>query len=67
MNQDKMKIEILEDGTIKTTNDQVSGPNHANAEAFLRQMAQMTDGKLTRTKTKPDLHQGHSHTQTHSH
>ena len=59
---DKLKIEILEDGTIKTTSDAVSMPNHANAEQFLREMARLSGGTTTRKDR-----QGHSHTHGHEH
>ena len=56
---DVMEIEILEDGTIKTTTDPISGANHANAEQFLRFMGQMTGGEQTRVR------KGTGHTHTH--
>jgi hypothetical protein len=56
---DRIKITILDDGTIKTDTDAVSMPNHANAEAFLRETARLAGGTVER-KTK----QGHA---THSH
>ena len=59
---DRLKIEILEDGTIKTTTDAVSMPNHANAEQFLREMARLAGGTTVR-KAK----QGHSHAHGHEH
>lgn len=65
MKQDILTIEVLADGTIKTTSDAVSGANHATAEAFLRQMATLAGGETTRTKRK-DAH-AHSHSHTHSH
>ena len=50
MNFDGLKIEILEDGTIKTTSDAVSAANHGNAEEFLRYMARMAGGETTRAR-----------------
>lgn len=58
MKMDNLTIEILEDGTIKTTSDAVSGPNHANAEQFLKHMATMAGGETVRVKRKD----AHSHT-----
>lgn len=40
-----MIIEILADGTIKSTTDKISGANHANAEQFLRTSSQMVGGE----------------------
>lgn len=45
---DKIKITILEDGTIKTETDKVSGPNHQNAESFLQNMARLCGGVVSR-------------------
>ena len=50
MKQDRIKIEILEDGTIKVTTDPISGPNHVNAEGFLRQMASLAGGETKRAR-----------------
>lgn len=49
MTSDKLTMEILPDGTIKTSTDAVSGANHDNAENFLRNVATLTGGKSTRT------------------
>ena len=69
--QDAIEIEILEDGTIKITTDPISGPNHVNAEAFLREMARMAGGETTRTRRSDKTHthgHGHSHDDhTHQH
>lgn len=58
--QDAMKIEILEDGTIRTTTDAVSGANHANAEQFLKYMATMAGGETVR-QARADAHHHHGH------
>ena len=51
MNEDKIEIEILQDGRIRTsTPGSVSAANHANAEQFFRFISSMTDGKNTREK-----------------
>ena len=47
---DIMDIEILEDGTIKTTTDPISGANHANAEEFLRFVGRMAGGEVERKR-----------------
>jgi len=62
MQIDKLTIEILEDGTIKTTSDEVSAANHDNAEQFLRAMARLAGGETTREARK-DLkrHPHHTH------
>lgn len=58
---DEIKIEILADGTIKTTTDPISAPNHQNAEAFLKGMADMAGGETTREKRKDRHHHHHHH------
>jgi phage terminase large subunit-like protein len=60
MEIDALKIEILEDGTIKTTSDAVSAANHDNAEQFLRAMARLAGGETTREARK-DVKHGHIH------
>lgn len=57
---DTMKIEILADGTIKTTTDPISGPNHQSAERFLKGMADLAGGETTREK-RTDVHRHHHH------
>jgi hypothetical protein len=67
MKTDTMQIEILEDGTIKTTTDPISGANHANAEEFLRFMARMAGGETTRQR-RTDAHHHHGeHEHAHDH
>ncbi|MHB8412531.1 MAG: hypothetical protein ACYDDI_11385 [Candidatus Acidiferrales bacterium] len=68
MEIDKLVIEILEDGTIKTTSDAVSAGNHDNAEQFLRAMARRAGGETTRearqdAKPHHHHHYGHDHEQ----
>ena len=82
MTTDKLTIEILADGTIKTTADGVSAANHDNAENFLRNVSTLAGGKVTR-RLRTDLppnqlrraleehtRDGHTHSHgsvTHSH
>jgi hypothetical protein len=49
---DAMKFEVLSDGTIKLTSDEISMPNHANAEAFFRLIAQLSGGEVEQEKRK---------------
>jgi hypothetical protein len=65
MQIDRFTIEILEDGTIKTTTDAVSAANHDNAEQFLRAMAHLAGGQTERerrTDVKLHHHDAHQHT-----
>jgi hypothetical protein len=62
MEIDTLIIEILEDGTIKTTSDTVSAANHESAEQFLRSVARLAGGETTREARK---HVKHGHTHAH--
>lgn len=64
---DALTIEILEDGTIRTTTDAVSGANHANAEQFIAYMATLAGGQTTRAKRGDVQSHHHHHDHTHSH
>lgn len=59
-NFDEMKVEILPDGTIKSTTDEVSAANHDDAEQFLTAMAHLAGGKTTR-KDREDVNHAHVH------
>jgi hypothetical protein len=63
---DTIKITVLEDGTIKTETDKVSMPNHANAEAFLRDIGRLAGGPVTR-KAKHGFVLSHTHTHQDGH
>lgn len=71
MKQDIITITILKDGTIKTETDKVSGPNHQNAEGFLRSMSALAGGAWKQVrKIGASLLHGHSHEHgehTHTH
>ena len=60
MQIDALKIEVLADGTIKTTSDAVSTVNHDNAEQFLLAMARLAGGKTTR-EARTGLKHAHQH------
>lgn len=61
---DKVKITILEDGTIKTETDAVSLPNHSNCEAFLREMAKLAGGTIERKAKHGHATHSHDHGQS---
>jgi hypothetical protein len=65
MEIDTLTIEILEDGTIKTTSDAVSAANHESAEQFLKSMAHLAGGETTREQRK-DVKHGHVHLHVHN-
>ena len=45
---DTMKIEILEDGTIRIETDRISAINHTTAEALMRNVAMAAGGQQHR-------------------
>lgn len=55
---DTIKIQILDDGTIKVDTDPISVSNHVNAEGLIREMVKLAGGEAER-KNK--------HGQTHTH
>jgi hypothetical protein len=71
MNADTMTIEILPDGTIKTTTDPVSPANHDSAERFIKAMSILAAGKTTRAARTDSAamarakHHGHDHAHDH--
>lgn len=74
MKQDNMKFEILEDGTISLTTDEVSGANHFSADELLKELGSLVGGPVVvknreRFHLHADLggalrahtHDGHTH------
>lgn len=61
MKTDVLNIEILPDGTIKIDADKISMPNHASAEAFVKDAARLAGGSTSTT------HKHGKHAHTHSH
>lgn len=55
---DIIQFEVLEDGTLKITTDEISGENHMNAEEFLKWLAQELGGEVKRVKRG---HGSHTH------
>lgn len=63
---DILDVEILPDGRIKVTTDDISQPNHMNAENFMKFIAQAT-GSPARTTSRNKHINAHSHTHEHEH
>ncbi len=63
---DKIEIEVLSDGTLKISTDKVSMPNHANAEALLREIITGMGGKVDRKRKLNHHHHNHGEN-THEH
>lgn len=61
MQVDKITIEILPDGTIRSTTDEISGANHQSAEDFLKMIARLTGGESTRIRRTDVYRHTHSH------
>lgn len=58
---DKVIIQILEDGTIKTSTDKISMANHQNCEGFLRDVAKLAGGEVTRRNKAGAVAHAHAH------
>lgn len=58
MNTDTIGIEIMPDGTVKVTTDQISAANHMTAEQFIAWMARALGGETTMIR-KPTAHPAH--------
>lgn len=57
---DRIEIEILEDGTIRATTGALAGPNHASADQFVGLLDKLLGGH-TEVKNRGR----HTHTHTH--
>ena len=55
--EDKIEIEILDDGTIRLETDTISPANHLSADQFLKEIERLTGGTTTKTKNR----HGHVH------
>ena len=66
---DKMTIEILRDGTIKTTVvGEISPASHDSAESFLRDVSRLAGGPTVReAREGADPHHHHHHDEGHHH
>jgi hypothetical protein len=63
---DKMTVTILKDGTVKISTDEISLPNHGNAEMLLGDIAARMGGEVDRVE-KGNLVHTHENGMTHSH
>lgn len=74
MKTNDIQFEVLEDGTITVTTDDLSGPNHVSADKLLKNLFELTGGdvksrKRTRLEVGHDIsnslhehvHDGHHH------
>jgi len=59
---DKIKWEILEDGTVSIETDQISGQNHLSADELLESLADMLGGPVKIKERKGHIHK-HRHAQ----
>lgn len=62
MSGDRFTIEILADGTIKSTTDPISPANHQSADAFMADLTKLTGGPASKK-----ARHGHTHTHAHTH
>ena len=52
MKEDWIDIEILADGTVKTSTDEVGQVNHKSADEFLEFVARLLGGQTATTKRR---------------
>ena len=66
---DTIQWEILDDGTISVTTDQISGQNHLSADELLESLADMLGGtvKIEERKGHVHKHRGAVHQHHHTH
>lgn len=65
---DEFTIEILADGTIKSSTGVVGPQNHQNAEGFFGFLSRLTGGKATRSRRGDHAHvHQHEHGEAHEH
>ena len=64
---DKIKVTILSDGTLKIETDRVSGPNHANAEALLREIIIGMGGNVDQKRKTIGHHHHEEGQKSHDH
>lgn len=62
MKQSEIEWEILEDGTVSITTDDLSGPNHHSADELLKQLGEIMGGHVD---VKKRSHFAHVHTHAH--
>ena len=63
--KDMIRFEVLEDGTLKFTTDEIGPANHASADELLEQLEDAMGGSVT-VKKRPRL-EGHVQTHQHGH
>lgn len=64
---DTIKWEILEDGTVSVTTDQISGQNHLSADELLESLSSMIGGPVKIEKRKKHVHAHSSVCREHHH
>lgn len=64
---DKIKIKVLDDGSIRIETDKVSALNHTGAENFLREIAKLAGGKVDSKQKHGTQPHTHANGVTHTH
>jgi hypothetical protein len=67
MKQDNIQYEILADGTISITTDQVSATNHVSADKLLAELFDVVGGTVTAEKRSRLAGGMHVHMHDHIH
>jgi hypothetical protein len=61
-----MRVQILEDGTVKVTTGKIGAQNHMSADAMLAYLAKLLGGKTT-IESRGDHAHVHTHGEDHVH
>ena len=64
MKEDTIFIEVLPDGTIRSTTPRISAANHSSASEFFKFLTRLTCGA---TSAKSRSKETHTHSSEHSH
>lgn len=66
MDKLEIRVQILDDGTIRLENDRIPGPVHAQAEELLNELEKIL-GVQRQTTHKKGEHHKHTHVHHHTH
>ena len=59
MSEDRIRVKILKEGTIKIVTDEISAPNHTSAAELVKQIARLAGGETTIEKRTDHHEHGH--------
>lgn len=63
--QDEITIEILANGDLRVSTDQISPANHIAADQFLKLLSELAGGGVTKAKNRKSHIHTHQHDRAH--